>query len=113
MNGRKNGSRFVFVCRVQLGTVHDTHVLHRHWTKAPDGAQSVRGVAGTVFPADEYVVYDVQQVRLAYLVEFVSHADVPKPQLAPTLAPSQPSLLKAALVHVGGDHCECHLGRRL
>ncbi|XP_073439175.1 protein mono-ADP-ribosyltransferase PARP4 isoform X5 [Dendrobates tinctorius] len=74
------GSRLLVICDVALGKCKD--VFHRNYTitEAPNGFDSVHGVqqkegVKSDFTDDEYVVYDVSQVRMRYVVQFSTDGD--------------------------------------
>ncbi|KAH3745603.1 ankyrin repeat protein [Pelomyxa schiedti] len=65
------GTRLMLVCRVALGSVYDTSLEQPQLMNPPTGFQSVHGVPGPgSFVDDEFVVYDSNQYRFEYLVEF-------------------------------------------
>ncbi|XP_077154465.1 protein mono-ADP-ribosyltransferase PARP4 isoform X3 [Ranitomeya variabilis] len=74
------GSRLLVICDVALGKCTD--VFHRNYTitEAPNGFDSVHGVqqkegVKSDFTDDEYVVYDVNQVQMRYVVQFSTDGD--------------------------------------
>ncbi|XP_073518514.1 protein mono-ADP-ribosyltransferase PARP4 isoform X3 [Phyllobates terribilis] len=74
------GSRLLVICDVALGKCTD--VFHRDYTftEAPNGFDSVHGVqqkegVKSDFTDDEYVVYDVNQVQMRYVVQFSTDGD--------------------------------------
>ncbi|XP_056417671.1 protein mono-ADP-ribosyltransferase PARP4 isoform X4 [Hyla sarda] len=74
------GSRLLVVCEVALGKCTD--VFHRDYTitEPPNGFHSVHGVrrkdgVNSDFSDDEYVVYDVNQVQMKYIVQFSTDGD--------------------------------------
>ncbi|KAG8545369.1 hypothetical protein GDO81_021002 [Engystomops pustulosus] len=74
------GSRLLVVCDVALGKCTD--VFHRDYTitEPPNGFHSVHGVqrkegVNSDFTDDEYVVYDVNQVQMRYVVQFSTNGD--------------------------------------
>jgi poly [ADP-ribose] polymerase len=74
--GRKK-TRLMAIARVALGKMKDYTQITYGLTAPPPGYNSCRGVRAKAFrPSqfadDEYVVYDVRQQRLEYLVEFVA-----------------------------------------
>ncbi|XP_071800756.1 protein mono-ADP-ribosyltransferase PARP4-like isoform X2 [Asterias amurensis] len=76
------GTRLMAVNQVALGNCHDTTVYQKDLLKPPDGFHSVHGVKhnGTNhsdFKDDEYVVYNTNQQRLRYLIEFSLPDDKP------------------------------------
>jgi hypothetical protein len=99
-----NESRFVFVCRVELGRVFETADLMTGIDQPPGGFDSVCGRAGAVFPADEFAVYDASRVQLAYLLE-VKRVVPPTPAEAPSdgVAALLADTNAPRLVEVAGD----------
>ncbi|XP_033635285.1 protein mono-ADP-ribosyltransferase PARP4-like isoform X2 [Asterias rubens] len=76
------GTRLMAVNQVALGSCHDTTVYQKDLLKPPDGFHSVHGVKhnGTNhsdFKDDEYVVYNTNQQRLRFLIEFSLPDDKP------------------------------------
>ncbi|KAM4048542.1 protein mono-ADP-ribosyltransferase PARP4 isoform 3-T4 [Anomaloglossus baeobatrachus] len=74
------GSHLLVICDVALGKCTD--VFHRNYTitEAPNGFDSVHGVkckegVKSDFTDDEYVVYDVNQVQMRYVVQFSTDGD--------------------------------------
>ncbi|XP_066438251.1 protein mono-ADP-ribosyltransferase PARP4 isoform X3 [Eleutherodactylus coqui] len=74
------GSRILVVCDVALGKCTD--VYHRNYTltEPPHDFNSVHGVqckdgVNSDFIDDEYVVYNVNQVQMRYIVEFSTDGD--------------------------------------
>ncbi|KAL6484798.1 hypothetical protein MHYP_G00068430 [Metynnis hypsauchen] len=70
-----DGSRLLLVCDVALGHCKDLHRRDTSLTCAPEGYNSVHGVRRTQlthsdFEDDEYVVYNTDQVRLKYVVQY-------------------------------------------
>ncbi|XP_028291259.1 protein mono-ADP-ribosyltransferase PARP4 isoform X2 [Gouania willdenowi] len=76
-----DGSRLMLVCDVALGESMKVFREDVTRTKAPDGFHSVIGMKGPNtnatphFQDDEYVVYSPDQVKLKYLVQFLTHGD--------------------------------------
>lgn len=71
----KRNTRFMAIAGVALGKVKDYTKITYGLESPPDGYQSCHGVPkrkspGSQFDDDEYVVYDLRQQRLEYLVEF-------------------------------------------
>jgi poly [ADP-ribose] polymerase len=67
--------RLLVVCDVALGDHKDYYDYDTSLVRAPDGFQSVRGVKSTdtvqsKFTENEYVIHDLNQYKLRYLVEF-------------------------------------------
>jgi predicted DNA-binding WGR domain protein len=72
--GRK-GTRFMALARVALGRMKDYYKITYGLAGPPDGYDSCHGVRNTSarrseFADDEYVVYNIDQQKLEYLVEF-------------------------------------------
>uniref|UniRef100_A0ABM0MFB2 Poly [ADP-ribose] polymerase n=1 Tax=Saccoglossus kowalevskii TaxID=10224 RepID=A0ABM0MFB2_SACKO len=79
----KSGCRFMLVNEVALGRCKEFNQYCKNLTAAPDGFDSVHGVRGTKqqssdFKDDEYVVYNTNQQRIRYLVEFTLPSDTVK-----------------------------------
>lgn len=74
--GRYSGHRgtgnsyFMFVTDVALGKIKEFSNAQSHLQKAPDGYNSVMGKAGTSLVHNEFIIYDVNQQELQFLVEF-------------------------------------------
>jgi poly [ADP-ribose] polymerase len=71
----KQGTRFMAVARVALGKMAPYHKITYGLEGPPEGFHSCHGVRNTPakrseFADDEYVVYNSNQQRLEYLVEF-------------------------------------------
>uniref|UniRef100_A0A8C1V0R6 Poly [ADP-ribose] polymerase n=1 Tax=Cyprinus carpio TaxID=7962 RepID=A0A8C1V0R6_CYPCA len=70
-----DGSRLLLVCEVALGRCKDLLKKDTTLTRAPDGYHSVHGVQRTPnrlseFEDDEFVVYNTEQIRLKYVVQY-------------------------------------------
>ncbi|XP_066542363.1 protein mono-ADP-ribosyltransferase PARP4-like isoform X2 [Hoplias malabaricus] len=70
-----DGTRLLLVCDVALGQCKNLNKRDTTLTCAPEGYHSVHGVHRTQtthsdFEDDEYVVYNTDQVRLKYVVQF-------------------------------------------
>ncbi|XP_036417467.1 protein mono-ADP-ribosyltransferase PARP4 isoform X2 [Colossoma macropomum] len=70
-----DGSRLLLVCDVALGQCKDLHRRDTSLNCAPEGYNSVHGVrrnqsTHSDFEDDEYVVYNTDQVRLKYVVQY-------------------------------------------
>ncbi len=63
-------TRFMAVARVALGKQKKFTKITYGLKAPPKGFDSCHGVRGTEFDDDEYVIYDGNQQRLEYLVEF-------------------------------------------
>jgi poly [ADP-ribose] polymerase len=73
----KKKTRLMAIARVALGKMKDYQAITYGLTEPPTGYQSCHGVRAKAlrpsqFADDEYVVYDVRQQRLEYLVEFAA-----------------------------------------
>jgi hypothetical protein len=67
-------TRLISVCSVALGKCLDNYDFDLTLTKAPDGYQSVHGISvsnnpNSKFHDEQYVIYDVNQYQLNYVVE--------------------------------------------
>ncbi|XP_069825899.1 protein mono-ADP-ribosyltransferase PARP4-like isoform X2 [Dendropsophus ebraccatus] len=74
------GSRLLMVCDVALGNCADVFRRDYTITEPPNGFHSVHGVrrkdgVKSDFSDDEYVVYDVNQVQMRYIVQFSTDQD--------------------------------------
>ncbi|XP_035378628.1 protein mono-ADP-ribosyltransferase PARP4-like, partial [Electrophorus electricus] len=77
-----DGSRLLLVCDVALGQCKDVYKKDPSLICAPDGHSSVHGVRRTQSTRsrdDEYVVYNTDQVRLKYVVQYFLKEDQLKP----------------------------------
>uniref|UniRef100_A0A673KKC3 Poly [ADP-ribose] polymerase n=1 Tax=Sinocyclocheilus rhinocerous TaxID=307959 RepID=A0A673KKC3_9TELE len=75
-----DGSRLLLVCEVALGRCKDLLKKDTTLTCAPDGYHSVHGVRRSPnrlseFEDDEFVVYNTEQIRLKYLVQYSLEGD--------------------------------------
>ncbi|XDV30676.1 hypothetical protein PO909_033536 [Leuciscus waleckii] len=75
-----DGSRLLLVCEVALGRCKDLLKKDTTLTCAPDGYHSVHGVRRTPnrlseFEDDEFVVYNTEQIRLKYVVQYTLEGD--------------------------------------
>lgn len=61
---------FMFVADVALGKIKKYRDPQMHLNKAPSGFDSVQGEAGSSLVHNEFIVYDIQQHLLQYLIEF-------------------------------------------
>lgn len=66
-------SYFMFVADVALGKIKKYQDSQSHLNSAPYGYNSVQGEKGGQLIHNEFIVYDVRQNQLQYLVEFVSN----------------------------------------
>uniref|UniRef100_A0A8C1QPG5 Poly [ADP-ribose] polymerase n=1 Tax=Cyprinus carpio TaxID=7962 RepID=A0A8C1QPG5_CYPCA len=81
-----DGSRLLLVCEVALGRCKDLLKKDTTLTRAPDGYHSVHGVQRTPnrlseFEDDEFVVYNTEQIRLKYVVQYSLEGDELKDSL--------------------------------
>lgn len=63
---------FMFVADVALGKIKKYEDAQSHLDRAPHGFDSVQGVKGRSLIHNEFIVYDIRQNQLQYLVEFES-----------------------------------------
>ncbi|XP_075054979.1 protein mono-ADP-ribosyltransferase PARP4-like isoform X2 [Mixophyes fleayi] len=75
-----NGGRLLVVCDVALGNTKPFYKRDYTITEPPSGFHSIHGVRSegsnnSDFKDDEYVVYDVNQVKMRYIVQFCTHND--------------------------------------
>ncbi|KAL0184101.1 hypothetical protein M9458_019797, partial [Cirrhinus mrigala] len=75
-----DGSRLLLVCEVALGRCKDLLKKDTTLTCAPAGYHSVHGVRRTPnrlseFEDDEFVVYNTEQIRLKYMVQYSLEGD--------------------------------------
>lgn len=73
-------TRLVAVCEVALGECLPVYEFDFGLVKAPDGYQSIHGVKNTdevksKFNDDEYVIYDMVQYKVKYLLELQLNVD--------------------------------------
>ena len=61
---------FMFVAAVALGKIKEFEDAQSYLTKAPNGYDSVKGVKGRSLVHNEYMIYDIRQNELQYLIEF-------------------------------------------
>ncbi|XP_064413950.1 protein mono-ADP-ribosyltransferase PARP4 isoform X2 [Latimeria chalumnae] len=79
-----DGTRLLLVCDVALGTCKELSQKIFSLTSAPKGFHSVHGVHRTEkklsdFEDDEFVVYNTNQLRIKYVVQFLVDGDQKKP----------------------------------
>lgn len=67
---RSDDSHFMFICEVATGKIRDYDSAQSSLTSAPKPYNSVRGVKGRHLLHDEYIVYNSNQVKIKYIVEF-------------------------------------------
>uniref|UniRef100_A0A8C2CTZ4 Poly [ADP-ribose] polymerase n=1 Tax=Cyprinus carpio TaxID=7962 RepID=A0A8C2CTZ4_CYPCA len=75
-----DGSRLLLVCEVALGRCKDLLKKDTTLTCAPDGYHSVHGVHRSPnrlseFEDDEFVVYNTEQIRMKYVVQYSLEGD--------------------------------------
>ncbi|XP_052421813.1 LOW QUALITY PROTEIN: protein mono-ADP-ribosyltransferase PARP4-like [Carassius gibelio] len=75
-----DGSRLLLVCEVALGRCKDLLKKDSTLTCAPDGYHSVHGVQRSPnrlseFEDDEFVVYNTEQIRLKYVIQYSLDGD--------------------------------------
>ncbi|XP_056321137.1 protein mono-ADP-ribosyltransferase PARP4-like [Danio aesculapii] len=75
-----DGTRLLLVCEVALGRCKDLLKKDASLTCAPDGFHSVHGVCRShirfsEFEDDEFVVFNTEQIRLKYVVQFTLEED--------------------------------------
>ncbi|XP_026074209.1 poly [ADP-ribose] polymerase 4-like isoform X5 [Carassius auratus] len=75
-----DGSRLLLVCEVALGRCKDLLKKNTTLTCAPDGCHSVHGVRRSPsrlsdFEDDEFVVYNTEQIRMKYVVQYSLEGD--------------------------------------
>lgn len=63
-------SYFMFVADVALGKIKKYEDSQSHLNRAPQGYDSVQGEKGRSLIHNEFIVYDVKQNELQYLIEF-------------------------------------------
>uniref|UniRef100_A0A672NLE0 Poly [ADP-ribose] polymerase n=1 Tax=Sinocyclocheilus grahami TaxID=75366 RepID=A0A672NLE0_SINGR len=98
-----DGSRLLLVCEVALGRCKDLLKKDTTLTCAPDGYHSVHGVQRTrnrlsEFEDDEFVVYNTEQIRLKYVVQYSLEGDKLKefqPQINTQLTDTTPDILSS------------------
>uniref|UniRef100_A0A8C2HS11 Poly [ADP-ribose] polymerase n=1 Tax=Cyprinus carpio TaxID=7962 RepID=A0A8C2HS11_CYPCA len=95
-----DGSRLLLVCEVALGRCKDLLKKDTTLTCAPDGYHSVHGVQRSPnrlseFEDDEFVVYNTEQIRLKYVVQYSLEGDELKefqPQINTQLTDTTPDI---------------------
>jgi poly [ADP-ribose] polymerase len=68
--GRDHSTFFMFVADVALGTIKEYEDAQTHLNKAPNGYHSVLGKKGRYLAHNEFIVYEIKQHILQYLIEF-------------------------------------------
>ncbi|KAK3593675.1 hypothetical protein CHS0354_013571 [Potamilus streckersoni] len=79
--GKTKGTRLMLINEVALGSCFGTTKFNKSLAEPPEGYQSVHGIKVTEncpsdFKADEYVVYNTNQQKIKYLVEFTLPGDI-------------------------------------
>ena len=68
----RSDTYFMYVADVALGKIKKYQQAQSHLTKAPPGYDSVQGEKGYSLLHNEFIVYDIKQNMLQYLIEFKS-----------------------------------------
>ena len=63
-------THYMFICEAATGKIKDYTNAQSSLTAPPRGYNSVRGVKGNSLLHDEYIVYNDEQVRIKYIIEF-------------------------------------------
>lgn len=63
-------SYYMFICEVATGKIKDYDSAQPHLSSAPKPFNSVRGVKGRSLLHDEHIVFNDNQVKIKYIVEF-------------------------------------------
>lgn len=71
--GSRNNTCFMFVADVALGRIKKFQDSQSSLTRAPSGYDSVQGEKGRNLYHNEFIVYDIKQHQLRYLIEFAVH----------------------------------------
>lgn len=66
----RGDSYFMFVADVALGKIKKYRDSQSHLSKAPPGYHSVQGEKGSYLVHNEFIIYDIKQHVLEYLIEF-------------------------------------------
>lgn len=61
---------YMFICEAATGKIKDYANAQSGLSAPPRGYNSVRGVKGNSLLHDEYIVYNDEQVRIKYIIEF-------------------------------------------
>ncbi len=69
-SAKYGNSYFMFVTDVSLGKIKEYEHAQTHLQSAPTGYNSVMGKAGSSLVHNEFIIYDLKQQELQYLVEF-------------------------------------------
>jgi poly [ADP-ribose] polymerase len=69
-SGNHGDTYFMFVADVALGKIKKYQDPQSHLHKAPAGYHSVQGEAGYSLVHNEFIVYDIKQHLLQYMIEF-------------------------------------------
>jgi poly [ADP-ribose] polymerase len=68
--GTNKNTYFMFVTDVALGRIKEFSNAQPSLNSAPAGYDSVQGVKGSSLVHNEFIIYDIHQQKLQYLVEF-------------------------------------------
>ena len=68
--GSRSETCFMFVADVALGRVKKFQDAQSSLSRAPAGYDSVQGEKGRSLYHNEFIVYDIKQHQLRYLIEF-------------------------------------------
>lgn len=68
--GVAGDENYLFVCEVATGEIKDYETAQPHLISAPRPYNSVRGVKGRSLIHNEYIVYNDNQVKIKYIIEF-------------------------------------------
>lgn len=69
-NNVRNQDQYFFVCDVATGKIKEYMDAQPSLRSAPNGYHSVKGCAGRSLRYNEYIVFNTNQVRIRYIVEF-------------------------------------------
>ncbi len=72
---KSRNTRLVAICDVALGNCKDYNDFDTTLNEAPKNYNSTHGVKGTKFNDDEYVIYDICQQKIKYLIELKYNKD--------------------------------------
>ncbi|KAL3858028.1 hypothetical protein ACJMK2_012644 [Sinanodonta woodiana] len=98
--GKVCGTRFLLLCDVALGNVHEMRHTDHSITAPPDGFDSLHGVKSTPeaysqFEDNEYAVFSAEQQCIRYVVEFSMTGD--------TITPFPQNLIAATVESPAAD----------
>lgn len=65
-----SNENFLFLCDVATGKIKEYYDAQPNLTKAPRGYNSVMGKKGSSLVHNEYIVFNENQVKLRYIIEF-------------------------------------------